>query len=338
MHYQYATLDPRSNADNSKILQGGDFILGVEVTVPSLLDQLKDHNTSFCGNIDPQHGFHCETYENGSGFCYEPTAPSFMSGETAIEFASRVNPFAKTGWVQTMLPPPGATLVTVRADLDSVGTMATLEHISTVGEIPLAMKERIQKIADFDRGVSGKWVSKELPTKENPWPDKLNQDLSALAAAVADFKVPLEDRVATMLKWLVTGEEPEQYRVQVEKERQNMISALETGQIKYETRSNGRITVVESTHRAATTVGYSLAPVVIALNPEMRIAGGEPHKKFTICQLNVGYVDLSTVKAELNQFENGWGGSETIIGSPQGVSSKLAIEQVVGIVEKHLLK
>ena len=154
-----------------------------------------------------------------------------------------------------------------------------------------------------------------------------------------DFRVPLADRVATMEEWLFTGNEPEQYRASVEKERLDMITALETGQIKSEIRSGGRIAVVVSAHRAAISVGYSLAPVVIACNPTFKLGGGEAHVKFTVCAFEAGkFADIKSALAELATLEAGWGGSPTIGGSPQGVSSTLTIDEVVGVIEKHLLR
>ena len=95
--------------------------------------------------------------------------------------------------------------------------------------------------------------------------------------------------------------------------------------------------MVESTHRAATLVGYALAPVVVALNPAFKLGGGDAHKKFTVCQYTAGYVDLRAVVAELASMEAGWGGSPTIIGSPQGVGSTLTIDDVVMVVERHYI-
>ncbi len=140
-----------------------------------------------------------------------------------------------------------------------------------------------------------------------------------------------------MRKWLLTGEEPEEYRDRVERERAEMVAALQSGAINVRTEADGRIAVVESTHRAATAVGYHLVPVVVALNPEFRFQGGEPHRKFTVCQFSAGYVDLRKALQELNQLEEGWGGSPTIGGSPQGVSSRLSTDKVVEVVARHLL-
>src|SRR6185369_8878064 len=108
------------------------------------------------------------------------------------------------------------------------------------------------------------------------------KDLAAIAAAVADFKVPMINRVATTEKWLLTGEEPANYRAQVERERADLVRALSDATIKVSVAAEGLIAVVESTHRAATLVGYSLAPVVVALNPSFKLGQGEPHRKFTV--------------------------------------------------------
>ncbi len=151
-----------------------------------------------------------------------------------------------------------------------------------------------------------------------------------------DHKVPLADRVSTMEWWLLTGEEPEQYRASVERERGEMVVALESGAINARTTADGRIAIVESAHRAATMVGYSLAPVVVARNPAFKLGGGEAHMKYTVCAFEARFADISSALAELATLEPGWGGSPTIGGSPQGVSSKLTVDQVVAVITKHL--
>ena len=45
---------------------------------------------------------------------------------------------------------------------------------------------------------------------------------------------------------------------------------------------------------------------------------------------------IKSALAELAALEPGWGGSPTIGGSPQGVSSLLTTEQVVEVVARHL--
>lgn len=304
--YQFTTLDPRNipaaTEANDKVF--ANPVYGIEVTVPALAKRC-----TF--NLDPQH--------TGGD-----------ANRAAIEDA-----------LTAELPSEGSTLATVRADLDAIGTMAIF-NLRTKGESLESAMDRINMVAIADKFARGGYSGpKPLPTRSNPWDEssataESSRPLAAIAAAIMDFKVPMADRVSTMERWLLTGDEPAQYRTQVEKERLDMITAMETGQIKYETRSDNRIAVVESTHRAATSVGYSLAPVVVALNPSFKQGPSEPYKKFTICAFEAKFADIKSALAELATLEAGWGGSPTIGGSPQGVSSVLTIDQVVEVVAKHL--
>lgn len=326
MAYNYSTLDPRNipvaQEANSQVL--GPNTLGIEVTIPALAAQCG------LGNVDPQH-----FGENAD--------------LSAIEVACGME-----------LPPDGAMLVTVRADLDAVGAMVMV-NLRRNGDLPALIFEsgsvrredgegllsvtdvvdRIYLIAQSDKFARGGWPGvQSLPSRDNLWPRKTagasdSRDLAAIAAAVSDFKLSMAERVRLMGVWLTTGEEPASYRAQVEKERMDMIQALENGTIKVST--DGRIAVVESTHRAVMTVGYALAPVVVALNPAFRLQGGEPHRKFTVAQFTLGFVDMKTATAELNNLEAGWGGSPTIAGSPQGVGSALTTDQVVEVMNRHFL-
>lgn len=304
--YQFTTLDPRNipaaTEANDKVF--ANPVYGIEVTMPALAKRC-----TF--NLDPQH--------SGGD-----------ANRAAIEDA-----------LTTELPSEGSTLATVRADLDAIGSMAIF-NLRTKGESLEPAMDRVNMVATADKFARGGYSGpKPLPTRSNPWDEssataESSRPLAAIAAAIMDFKVPMADRVSTMERWLLTGDEPVQYRTQVEKERLDMITAMETGQIKSDTRSDGRIAVVESTHRAATSVGYSLAPVVVALNPSFKQGPSEPHKKFTICAFEAKFADIKSALAELATLEAGWGGSPTIGGSPQGVSSVLTIDQVVEVVAKHL--
>jgi len=309
--YRFEVLDPRpipaAEEANDRVFSHP--VYGIEVTVPALAKR--------CAfNLDPQHA-------GGD------------AGLTAIEVA-----------LSAELPPDGTVLATIRPDLDSVGAMAVLalrRSRDSIGFTDLLKRsERISTVAEADKFAQDGWPgSQPLPSQKNPWPSTTagasdRQELAAIAAAVADFTVDIAVRVSTMERWLLTGEEPWQYRDRVEKERLDLINALETGQIKVETRYGGRIAIVESAHRAATMVGYAVAPVVVALNPAFRFGGGEPHQKFTICTFEAKYADIKAALAELAQLEPGWGGSPTIGGSPQGVGSTLTVEQVLEVVGKHL--
>jgi len=98
----------------------------------------------------------------------------------------------------------------------------------------------------------------------------------------------------------------------------------------------GSVSVVCSTHRAATMLGYCVAPVVIAENPRFRLGNGPEHRKITICAWDSSHCDIRAALVELSAIEPGWGGSPTIGGSPQGVSTTIPIERIVEVVSRHL--
>ncbi len=311
--YSYAILDPRpipaAQEANEKVFATGP-VVGIEVTVPALAARC-------IANIDPQH----------SGNNHELAA---------IEVAMTAE-----------LPADGSVLTTVRADLDSVGAMAVFALRRSFGkffeEIVLGdIIGRVQIVAESDRFARGGWSGvRPLPSAEALFDDTVasaesDSRLAPMAAAIADFKVPLAARVEVMIAWLLTGKEPAGYRDRWLAERKALAVAIADGTINATTVADGKIARVVSTHRAATSVGYCLAPVVVALNPSFSFQSSPAHAKFTICQFTAEYVDLKAALAELAGLEAGWGGSPTIGGSPQGVSSTLTIEQVVGALAKHL--
>ncbi len=329
MSYKFALLDPRpvpaAQAANDAIFASGP-VYGVEVTVPALAARC-------IGNLDPQH--------TGGD-----------ASVAAIEAA-----------LTAELPPDGATFVTIRPDPDAFGAMLVLEARQTRSRFYWGdnqsslnidndaypgvcvrnanMAERIRTIAAADKFGKGGWPGvRPLPSRENPWLENAAaediHDLAAISAALFDYKIPVEQRVALMRHWFLTGLEPKDYREKVEAERAEMIRALEAGEIKVSTVADGRIAVVESSHRAATMIGYTQAPVVVARNPAHRVQGGEPHTKYTVCAFTAEEADIKSALVELAQMEPGWGGSPTIGGSPQGVSSELTTDEVVAVVARHL--
>ncbi len=309
MLFKFALLDPRpiqtAEEANAKVFASGS-VLGIEVTVPALGARC------VLGNIDPQH-----TGGDASRAAIEVVA----GGADYRVFCDY------DGGPRTVV------LATVRADLDAVGAMAVLSLRAKGESLEEPVGERVAAIAASDKFVRGAWAPRLLPSRSDPWAGEFRQ-LAAMVAVVSDHKIPIAERVAAVERWLLTGEEPDSYRAQVERERLDLVAALESGVIRAEDR--GGVAVVETTNRSATSVGYSLAPVVVALNPSFKLGGGEPHRKFTVCAYGPQHADIRAALAELSELELGWGGSPTIGGSPQGVSSTLTLEQVTEVVQHHL--
>lgn len=288
-------------------------ILGAEATRPATIERCN------LGNIDPQH-----TGGNVDLAAIE-MAPDYDIGSLDT----------KELW-----------MVTDRPDLDALGTMVIIQaRVENDGVLELSDQgwQKIMAIAENDKFALGQWHPQELPTRDNPWRDPSEELMAPIAALVSDNDVPLAKRVKGVRDWLFDDQEPLGYREKAEAKRLDLIEALENGTITAEIVDG--IAVVNATHPAATTVGYALSPVVVAVNPEFSWQSGEPHTKVTICQFTQGHLDLKAVFDELNEADqavqqsgNTWGGSPIIGGSPQGISTELATNEIVGVVTKHLIK
>ena len=248
------------------------------------------------GNIDPQH----------------------LGGDVttaAIEVA-----------VTWPLPPAGTTIVTLRPDADAFGCMAVLslreEGVDIVGELA----ERVATIAVADKGHH-EW---------SPGAGFVPATIfDGLKAEVMNFRKSVEERVAVVRSWLLSGDfdGSAEARAAVDTDRRATVGLLD----EVTTSPTGRVAVITTGSRFGVSAAYARAGVVVAVNPSFRFGGGEPHRKVTVCQQQPGLVDLEGVFATLSQVEPGWGGSPTVGGSPQGISSVIPTDEVVRIVEEHLL-
>lgn len=306
MRVKYAVLDVKGR--NEEML--GDKTLGIEVTVPEFVARCG------LGNIDPQHTGGDAT-------------------RAAIEECLTV-----------ALPPDDAILVTVRSDLDSIGGMAVLTIRAKELKLSSEALDRVRLIAEADKFAHGEWSGPWPLPKKDDWDiddyasasaDDLHSKLAAIGGAIVDYKLPVAERVALAERWILTGEEPAEYRRRYNEERKQIAEAIAAGKIQVSTAADSKIAVVVSENRAGTSIGYCVAPIVVLLNPQFRFEGSDPHRKFTVCQFKEGYVNLRAVVAELNEQEPGWGGSPTIIGSPQGSGSSLDMTEVLSVVTRHLL-
>ena len=301
--YEFALLDPRpiprAKESNEKVFaEAKHGVLGVELTIPEYAARC-DY-----GNIDPQHTDGDIT-------------------KAAIDVA-----------VNFPLPQEGTRMVTVRPDIDAIGSMALLSLRQKGLAVNDAVRERVQKISALDTFSRSGWPGKrELPTKENPWFGE-GKELAGILGVVNDFKKPAHERVQSLERWLETGDEPDGYREQILKEKFIALTALEQGEILVEEVDNN-VVFVESKHQAGTSIGYLRAPVVVAFNPEFKSQRTEAYRKYTVCQYGLGNIDLVSALKEIQTLEEGWGGSPTIIGSPQGKSSELSKEQVLEVVKKY---
>lgn len=305
--FSYGVLDPRPGACKHNLQLLGKRTLGIEVTIPEFARRCG------LGNIDPQHGG-----GNGIG------SPAV----TAIEAC-----------LSAPLPPAHAMLVTVRPDLDAFGSMALLALRRAGVPVGPAMKARIGRAADADRFDHGPWPgSRPLPGTCEEYFAAMNLDasLAALAGAMAARRRPARQRVGIAARWLETGAEPAGYRQHVAANAGTVIAGLRSGAIVVESKAGGRVATVISRLLNTLRLGYCLAPVVVALHPGDPAADPPALRRIVLAQYVPGHADFGAICADLASLEQGWGGSATILGSPQGRPCRLERETVLDAVVRHL--
>lgn len=305
-YYRHALLRPlralAASTHNAGLL--GPMTLGIEVTEPAL--------AAGCGlgNIDPQH-------------------TDGRSDAAAIDFA-----------LDWRLPPPGALMVTLRPDADALGAMAVLDMRSAGQPVTHDCKTRIDAISTADRFARGPWPGlRRLPECEKEMITALDGGhiVGPVAAAASDARLALDKRVSLLRRWLETGSPPPLQLAAMQARARALWYALESGQLRMSLSIPDRLAVAEGEADGALFLGYRLAPVVIAFNPRFAFPSGGFGRKFTIAQYREGHADFGAIIRGLNAEEAGWGGSSTIAGSPQGVSSRLTLDHVKHIVTAALL-
>lgn len=290
---------PGADAANDAWL--GQETLGIEVTDARLAARCG------LGNIDPQHGF-------GTG-----------DGLAAI-----------TAALTWPVPPQGARLVTIRPDPDAFGAMAVLDLRSAGAEIRGACFERVALVAAcdaFDKGDWAAWAGRRGPlvapaTGADVAVQPSEYRAMAFLAGRGDRSVA--NRVACMTHWLSTGAIEPGALGGANRLFDDLAEAWNTGELRIEPAADPRIVLVKGSAIGGLHLGYRFAPVVVAEE-----AARSP-RKVTIAQFDRGHLQMSLVKDALNRREPGWGGSETIIGSPQGVGSRLALAQIEAEVIRAL--
>jgi hypothetical protein len=271
--------------------------LGIEVTDPQL--------AAFCdlGNLDPQHTF------GGSG-------------EAAI--------VAALSWP---LPPAGSCLVTVKPDADSVGAMAVITARRQDLELDSGAQERIVAIARADSFGHGPWPGRARVPRE---PISLVHSMGALEGprrVCADTAIPLRQKVASLLDWIQSGRDPTVHSLLPVRQDPPVPDCIDHISV----HANRRIALVQSTQPAALVEGYKAAPVVIACHPSSLSSDATSVRhRYTIAQWSKGLLDLTALRNDLNSRDPGWGGTSTIVGSPQPEGSFLPLSQVLQICTLHL--
>lgn len=323
---KFYQIDPRpqgAEANQAIFTEHGGAVLGIEVTLPAYATQCG------LGNLD----------HHGSGSTSD--TPSACEQALALE--------------ESELPKGDSVLVTVRPDGDSITAMAVIKNRL---EGRTVNAELVSAIGRFDRF--------------GPTAVQLPDIVRAIARKSADFRVSIEERVGWVADLLAGDDKAGEVSALVveanaELEAARAASKVEVHHVEWcsqclatsdrgdrvtptqncrncgstETWAAPTMATVVSTHRFATTLGYEHAPVVVALNPEFPLDPRDPAagtgRKFTVCRYDSHVpAAFKSIERDLNALEPGWGGRDTILGSPQGQSSILEIEQVIEVVVNHL--
>lgn len=303
--YSYGILKPVRLPDaerhNERLL--GPMAFGIEVTEHELA------NRCGLGNLDPQHD-------------------EEAVDEAAVECA-----------LHAELPPTGARLVTIRPDADALSAMVILGLRRDGETISGDIVARVFRVGRHDRFFQGEWPGPgALPRSGSEIGASVRRDLdvSALSSTVLDAGLSFDKRLLAVECWLRTGALPPGAIDRVRAQDQVLMRSLHDGHTHVSGRAGGRIAVVQSAAIGALGLGYLVAPIVIAVQSAPKMSAMSISRKATIAQWKPGHLDLAAVVAELNPIEPGWGGSPTIIGSPQGAGSSLEVEQLVSIAVRHL--
>lgn len=307
--YNTILIDPRPASKEAMInlLQKNTPVWGIECTLPALTPYIDI-------NIDGQH-------------------ISGASNVAACELA-----------LDCDLPPFHTTLAIVRPDADAMMAAAILglRYMAQSLDSPfhnpnenVEMLDRIRLVAKQDTFDNGDWPGRD-GFKES---DLEGSDTKALGIIASDFKMPIEERIELFKNYILEGsckglqEAKDQASATFEKLLKESIVSFPDDYPDY------GIVIVESAQIGATGIGYRHNPVVIVKNSQFRFAGGEPHLKYTICAWKPKYLNFQSLNVALNELETAgtWGGSASIVGSPQGVSSSLSINQIVSLVKSNML-
>lgn len=251
----------------------GFTIIGLEMTDPDL--------AAFCDkNIDPQH-----TDGDSNKCCAK------LIAEKAPELL---------GWFKSK-DPDKVIFVTDRFDVDSVAAFVLADRYLRGKKIGL--NENIEAINAHDTAAKEPWqgpkadrIEEAVETAFDP-----NSKTGALASSIKVFELT-DTNITDVKNFIDTGNVDEAVMARFRKLQQMVIDKVKSKEIITEPHT-GYI-YVNSKEKAATDVGYSMAPVVVAENPVMPTKDGYTYRKISICQhFEGGYIDLTKAFFELNKKE-----------------------------------
>ena len=277
----------------------GLIVIGIEVPITNLIEL-------FDISIDPQHN-------------------SKTHNITSIEHVFENREVFRKYIEKNIL------ILTLKTDIDSIGAMSILylimnNKLNITGDFILRMKAIAISDTHGRKELNTSFIKVEKYSKYGlP---------NSLLTMVSDRNLDITEKVFNMVDYLNNGtfSKIDMYD-QISQEK--MKRAKKNTKIEV---INDKIVYIESTYRGALGLGYSITPIVFAKNDRYEFGFGNNKKigtKFTIGQYDQGFIDLDSVLKRLNQLENGWGGSLTIIGSPVDRPSNLNKDLIIQVLKNE---
>ena len=198
-----------------------------------------------------------------------------------------------------------------------------------------AMRTRIGIIARADRFDHSVWPGPRPMPRDAKEMDEVGlgeQGCGALAAGLSDPVLSPSDGVAAARNWIAVGAVPDTWRDRAQGASAALFAAWTLGRVKLSVPDPGGIALVEGFAPGALRFGYRHAPVVVAVDDSPRGDPPAPWRKISVAQWQTGHVDLVSAAALLNVAEPGWGGSPTIVGSPQGRPCHSPLARIMAVL------
>lgn len=221
----------------------------------------------------------------------------------------------------------------LKTDLDSIAAGSVLKLYVDQGFSNFSedVMKRIRTIANYDR-YGRPWQATCMNINQLS-KIKIPRGLFML---VSGWKNNLEFKIEQVTKWIITGtfDNITEYNRMAAKNFKDAVTSAKTEIIE-----KRKLAFVKSDMRGAMGIGFQYAPVVLALNPSFRFGTGENRvygRKWTVAQCEEGHIDMNLFKKLVNEIENGWGGSSTIMGSPQDKPSVFRKYPILDIIKKAI--
>ena len=218
----------------------------------------------------------------------------------------------------------------LKPDLDSISAAAIFDIYldNPIWIFQEKILERINAIADYDRH------GRDVDLNNNSSNIKIPRGLFMY---VSGWQNNIYDKVNLTKTWIMDGtfKYINKFNKIVDKKNKQFLFNS-----KIEIIIPKKVVLIKSINRGACGLGYKYAPITIALNPSYRFGINKSRiygKKWIIAQKNDGYLDMLGVLNNLQTLELNWGGSPTIIGSPQDKPSKVTKDEIVEIVTQKIL-